>query len=567
MTPTPLFLPPLFFGLLWSMALIERNLLRRLSERRLIIGPAIRRSMYAVLLSASVINMAPLSNAYADTPGAVVYKSLREGKGASPMADDLVKVNYHGTLSDGSLFDSTYGRGEPVEFMLGNVIPCWTEGVQKMKPGGKARLICPPETAYGDQGAGVIPPNATLTFEIELIGIRGRPDTTPAMQEEINAYAQAEKDRQELEAEKIQKEKELAQVKAEKKSEGAAKRTEIFGTLLNVLGTAATGAVAYQEARNGSGNKQAGLRAAADAISKQADPQNDGGTTRSSLPKSGSAAIPRSSDGISGDPRYKNGVEGASGLCSLVRFESPYRGEPFYGSKWYFEHNTREADELQERKDLSQANWWFLHYGSEKIDENSCALQYQAALNIAVGSRLYRAQSVIWPASKLNLLKNSQTRNIAGNIWTHIKHPSDGQYYEKATQCNILQLFGPNKPVNIYLAHVDTKELSGAPIFAYEDTLKYLYAYKKALDNPSEDLLAIFGIPHKDQNGYTILDKTRLKVGYLIELFECHKSEGYLFARENAIAILYSPEFNRESGEVKIIPVKEIPIKSVSGKK
>lgn len=103
----------------------------------------------------------------------LVYLSLREGKGAQPTAADTVSVHYRGTLIDGTEFDSSYKRKEPTEFPLSGVIPCWTEGVQMMKAGGKARLTCPPETAYGERGAGgVIPPNATLTFEVELLEIK-----------------------------------------------------------------------------------------------------------------------------------------------------------------------------------------------------------------------------------------------------------------------------------------------------------------------------------------------------------------------------------------------------------
>ena len=103
----------------------------------------------------------------------LVYQSLKEGSGASPAASDTVKVHYRGTLIDGREFDSSHKRGEPAEFPLNRVIPCWTEGVQLMKPGGKARLTCPPAIAYGERGAGnVIPPNATLNFEIELISVR-----------------------------------------------------------------------------------------------------------------------------------------------------------------------------------------------------------------------------------------------------------------------------------------------------------------------------------------------------------------------------------------------------------
>ena len=106
------------------------------------------------------------------TPSGLVYRSLTEGKGASPAAADRVKVHYKGTLPDGTEFDSSYARNAPAEFPLNRVIPCWTEGVQKMKVGGKAKLTCPPGIAYGSRGAGgVIPPNATLHFEVELLGI------------------------------------------------------------------------------------------------------------------------------------------------------------------------------------------------------------------------------------------------------------------------------------------------------------------------------------------------------------------------------------------------------------
>ncbi len=84
------------------------------------------------------------------TPSGLIYQSIKEGTGASPAATDVVKVHYRGTFPDtGKEFDSSYKRGEPTEFPLNGVIPCWTEGVQKMKPGGKAKLTCPPSIAYG----------------------------------------------------------------------------------------------------------------------------------------------------------------------------------------------------------------------------------------------------------------------------------------------------------------------------------------------------------------------------------------------------------------------------------
>ncbi len=110
------------------------------------------------------------------TASGLVYESLKDGTGAAPKASDTVRVHYRGTFPDsGKEFDSSIARGQPIEFPLTGVIPCWTEGVQKMKVGGKAKLTCPPAIAYGTRGAGgVIPPNATLNFEVELLGIKGR---------------------------------------------------------------------------------------------------------------------------------------------------------------------------------------------------------------------------------------------------------------------------------------------------------------------------------------------------------------------------------------------------------
>jgi len=101
----------------------------------------------------------------------VIYIPVTAGTGASPKADSTVKVHYHGTLRDGTVFDSSVQRGEPISFPLNGVIPCWTEGVQKMKVGGKAKLVCPSETAYGDRGQGPIPGGAALMFEVQLLGI------------------------------------------------------------------------------------------------------------------------------------------------------------------------------------------------------------------------------------------------------------------------------------------------------------------------------------------------------------------------------------------------------------
>ena len=109
------------------------------------------------------------------TASGLVYRSLKDGNGASPTASDKVKVHYRGTFPDGREFDSSYKRNEAIEFPLNGVIKCWTEGVQRMKVGGKAKLTCPASIAYGERGAGgVIPPNATLLFEVELLGINGK---------------------------------------------------------------------------------------------------------------------------------------------------------------------------------------------------------------------------------------------------------------------------------------------------------------------------------------------------------------------------------------------------------
>lgn len=106
------------------------------------------------------------------TPSGLVYRSLKEGSGAHPLATDVVQVNYRGTLANGTEFDSSYKRNAPAEFPLNGVIKCWTEGVQRMKVGGKAKLTCPAAIAYGARGAGGgIPPNTTIQFEVELLAI------------------------------------------------------------------------------------------------------------------------------------------------------------------------------------------------------------------------------------------------------------------------------------------------------------------------------------------------------------------------------------------------------------
>jgi FKBP-type peptidyl-prolyl cis-trans isomerase FkpA len=106
------------------------------------------------------------------TSSGLVYKSITEGTGASPKATDTVKVNYKGTFVDGKTFDASAEHGGAISFPLNRVIPCWTEGVQKLQVGGKAKLTCPSAIAYGARGAGgTIPPNTTLVFEVELLGV------------------------------------------------------------------------------------------------------------------------------------------------------------------------------------------------------------------------------------------------------------------------------------------------------------------------------------------------------------------------------------------------------------
>ena len=116
----------------------------------------------------------PTGSAKVTTASGIVFESLVNGGGSAPKASDTVRVHYRGTFPDGREFDSSHKRGQPAEFPLNRVIPCWTEAVQMMRVGGKAKIVCPPALAYGERGAGgVIPPNATLHFEIELLGIQG----------------------------------------------------------------------------------------------------------------------------------------------------------------------------------------------------------------------------------------------------------------------------------------------------------------------------------------------------------------------------------------------------------
>jgi FKBP-type peptidyl-prolyl cis-trans isomerase FkpA len=148
-------------------------------------GPALQARAQKRAASAAAAEKersAAFRSAAAAEPGAVklpsglVFKTLVPGKGPSPKPTDVVRVHYHGTLPDGTVFDSSVQRKQPAEFPLNQVIPCWTEGVQRMRVGEKAKLVCPSELAYGDTGSqdGTIPPGATLVFEVELLSIKGR---------------------------------------------------------------------------------------------------------------------------------------------------------------------------------------------------------------------------------------------------------------------------------------------------------------------------------------------------------------------------------------------------------
>jgi FKBP-type peptidyl-prolyl cis-trans isomerase FkpA len=123
--------------------------------------------------SAAYLDKAAGQPGVVKTDSGLIYKETAPGTGPSPKATDTVKVNYRGTLVNGKEFDSSYARNAPAEFALNRVIPCWTEGVQKMKVGGKATLVCPAQIAYGERGQAGIPGGAALTFEVELLEIVG----------------------------------------------------------------------------------------------------------------------------------------------------------------------------------------------------------------------------------------------------------------------------------------------------------------------------------------------------------------------------------------------------------
>lgn len=117
------------------------------------------------------LNTNKTSEGVKETPSGLQYKVITEGSGDSPTAEDVVEVHYTGKLLDGTVFDSSVERGQPVKFPLNGVIPGWTEGLQLMKPGAKYILYIPSTLAYGDRGTGPIPGGATLIFEVELLSI------------------------------------------------------------------------------------------------------------------------------------------------------------------------------------------------------------------------------------------------------------------------------------------------------------------------------------------------------------------------------------------------------------
>ncbi len=151
---------------------------------------ALRKGRMETKLAAAKEAGAAYAATAAAEPGAVksesgmVYRELQAGTGASPQAADTVKVHYRGTLLDGTEFDSSYKRDKPAEFGLNRVVKCWTEGLSKMKVGGKAALVCPSDIAYGDRGRPSIPAGATLLFEVELLEIVQKEALTAAPEPE-----------------------------------------------------------------------------------------------------------------------------------------------------------------------------------------------------------------------------------------------------------------------------------------------------------------------------------------------------------------------------------------------
>jgi FKBP-type peptidyl-prolyl cis-trans isomerase FkpA len=159
----------------YSLDFIQEKILMNLTHRFLIVAALCAGSLSPIWAQSDFAQSAAKEPGAKVMASGLVYRSIQDGQGTSPKASDKVKVHYRGTFPDGKEFDSSYKRNQPIDFPLNAVIPCWTEGVQLMKVGGKAKLTCPPAIAYGSRGAGgVIPPNATLQFEVELIAISGQ---------------------------------------------------------------------------------------------------------------------------------------------------------------------------------------------------------------------------------------------------------------------------------------------------------------------------------------------------------------------------------------------------------
>lgn len=131
-------------------------------------------TLFAALCTGLIFSTGAVAQTKSETlSSGVIIEYLKEGAGASPTAADTVVAHYRGTLMDGKEFDSSYKRGEPIAFPLSRVVPCWTQGMQKIKVGGKAKLTCPAATAYGERGVpDVIPPGATLNLAVELVSIK-----------------------------------------------------------------------------------------------------------------------------------------------------------------------------------------------------------------------------------------------------------------------------------------------------------------------------------------------------------------------------------------------------------